>query len=108
MLSVDFDDYEHEAGECLRGPYAHFTHPRWCGHPRCLFEWCGGDLAAVEEALAREGYDAHRVARMMESYYVPLAEQGAEERMLRGEPGARDAAANQHRRSEDVSNRDED
>src|SRR3712207_8487235 len=34
MLSVDFDDYEHEAGECLRGPYAHFTGPRWCGQDR--------------------------------------------------------------------------
>ena len=83
MLSVDFDDYEHVAGECLRGAYAHFTHPRWCGHPRCLFESCGGDLAAVEEGLARHGYDVHQVARMLESYYVPLAEQRAEETLRR-------------------------
>ena len=88
MLSVDFDDYEHEAGECLRAPYAHFTHPRWCGHPRCLFESCGGDLSAVEEELTRRGYDAHQVARMIESYYVPLAEQRAEEHILRAGPDA--------------------
>lgn len=92
MLSVDFDDYEHAAGECLRVAYAHFTHPRWCGHPRCLFESCGGDLPAVEEELARRGYDAHQVARMMESFYVPLAEQGAEERLRRGEAGPGDPA----------------
>ena len=108
MPSVDFDDYEHAAGECLRGPYAHFTHPRWCGHPRCLFEWCGGDLAAVEGALARHGYDAHQVARMVESYYVPLAEQRAEERLLRGESGGQDAPANQHRKSEENRDGDED
>ncbi len=100
MLSVDFDDYEHEAGECLRGAYAHFTGPRWCGHPRCLFESCGGDLGAVEEGLARQGYDAHQVARMMESFYVPLAEQRAEERMLGGEPGEPGAPDERHRRSE--------
>ena len=91
MPSVDFDDYEHEAGECLRGPYAHFTGPRWCGHPRCLFESRGGDLAAVESALAAHGYDEQQVARMLESYYVPLAEQSAEERLLRG--GAAEPAA---------------
>ena len=101
MLSVDFDDYEHEAGECLRGPYAHFTHPRWCGHPRCMFESCGGRLPAVEEELTRRGYDAHQVARMMESFYVPLAEQRAEERMLRPGPGEPGDTANQHRRSEE-------
>ena len=100
MLSVDFDDYEHEAGECLRGPYAHFTHPRWCGHPRCMFESCGGRLPAVEEALAREGYDAHQVARMMESFYVPLAEQMTEERMLRGEAASSGDPANRHRSEE--------
>ncbi|HEX7955688.1 MAG TPA: hypothetical protein VF508_02030 [Pyrinomonadaceae bacterium] len=84
MHSVDFDDYEHEGGECLRGAYAHFTGPRWCGHPLCLFDSCGGDLAAVEAALAGHGYDAHQVARMLESHYVPLAEQRAEESLLRG------------------------
>ena len=83
MPSVDFDDYEHAAGECLRGPYAHFTHPRWCGHPACLFESSGGDLRAVEGALARYGFDAHQVSRMIESYYVPLSEQRREE-LLRG------------------------
>ena len=101
MLSVDFDDYEHEAGECLRGAYAHFTHPRWCGHPRCMFESCGGDLPAVEEGLKRQGYDVHQVARMMESFYVPLAEQRAEERMLRGEAASSGDPANQHWRSEE-------
>ena len=82
MLSVDFDDYEHAAGECLRGPYAHFTHPRWCGHPACLFESSGGDLGRVEEALTAHGYDAHQVSRMLESFYVPLLEQRDEERLL--------------------------
>ena len=86
MHSVDFDDYEHGAGECLRAPYAHFTGPRWCGHPRCMFESRGGDLAAVESALAAHGYDEHQVARLIESHYVPLAEQKAEERLLRGGP----------------------
>ena len=47
MPWVDFDDYEHEAGECLRGPYAHYTEPRWCGHPLCMFESRGGDPEAL-------------------------------------------------------------
>jgi hypothetical protein len=101
MLSVDFDDYEHEAGECLRGAYAHFTHPRWCGHPRCMFESCGGDLASVEGGLARHGFDAHQVARMMESFYVPLAEQRTEERILRLGPGAPPEDANRQRELEE-------
>lgn len=88
MRSVDFDDYEHEAGECLRGPYAHFTGPRWCGHPLCMFESRGGDLGAIEEGLAEQGYDAHQVSRMIESFYVPLSEQRDEERALRGDTDA--------------------
>jgi hypothetical protein len=83
MHSVDFDDYEHAPGECLRGAYAHFTEPRWCGHPLCMFESRGGDLGAIEEGLAGQGYDAHQVARMLESYYVPLSEQRAEELLRR-------------------------
>jgi hypothetical protein len=83
MRSVDFDDYEHAPGECLRGPYAHFTEPKWCGHPLCMFESRGGDLGAVEEGLAEQGYDAHQVARMLESFYVPLSEQRAEETLRR-------------------------
>jgi hypothetical protein len=101
MRPVDFDDYEHEAGECLRGPYAHFTGPRWCGHPRCLFESCGGDLGAVEEGLTGRGYDAHQVARMLESFYVPLAEQSAEERLLRAAPATPGAHTNHPRRVEE-------
>ena len=85
-MSVDFDDYEHEAGECLRGPYAHFTGPRWCGHPLCMFESRGGDLRVIEEGLTGHGYDAQQVSRMLESYYVPLSEQRAEERLLRAGP----------------------
>ena len=87
MRSVDFDDYEHAPGECLRVPYAHFTEPKWCGHPLCMFEARGGDLGAIEEGLGEYGYDAQQVARMLESYYVPLLEQRAEELLLRG--GAR-------------------
>jgi hypothetical protein len=86
MRWVDFDDYGHEAGECLRGPYAHFTGPRWCGHPLCMFESRGGDLDAIEEGLAEQGYDRHQVSRMIESFYVPLSEQRDEERLRRGEP----------------------
>jgi hypothetical protein len=86
MLLVDFDDYEHEPGDCLRGPYAHFTGPRWCGHPLCMFESRGGDLGLIEEELAERGYDAHQVRRMLESYYLPLSEQRAEEQLLRGGP----------------------
>jgi hypothetical protein len=84
MLSVDFDDYEHEPGECLRGAYAHFTGPRWCGHPLCMFESRGGDLERIEEGLAEHGYDAQQVRTMLESYYIPLCEQRAEEQLLRG------------------------
>lgn len=76
-MFVDFDDYEHAAGECLRAPYAHFTEPKWCGHPVCLYEWHGGDLEAVGERLKASGFDAHQIERMMESYYLPLAEQDA-------------------------------
>ena len=83
MRWVDFDDYEHEAGECLREPYVHYTEPRWCGHPLCMFESRGGDLEALEEGLAEHGYDRQQVSRMIESYYVPLSEQRHEER-LRG------------------------
>lgn len=86
MRWVDFDDYEHEAGECLRAPYAHYTEPRWCGHPLCMFESRGGDLDAIEEGLAEQGYDRHQVSRMIESFYVPLSEQRDEERLRRGEP----------------------
>lgn len=87
MRSVDFDDYEHEPGECLRGAYAHFTSPRWCGHPLCMFESRGGDLGRIEQGLIEHGYDAHQVARMLESYYLPLCEQRAEEELLRGGAG---------------------
>jgi hypothetical protein len=83
MPWVDFDDYEHEAGECLRAPYAHYTEPRWCGHPLCMFESRDGDLEAIEEGLAGHGYDRHQVSRMIESYYVPLSEQREEERLRR-------------------------
>ena len=83
MRSVDFDDYEHAPGECLRGPYAHFTEAKWCGHPLCMFESRGGDLAAIEEGLAEHGYDAHQVARMLESHYLPLCEQRVEEGLPR-------------------------
>lgn len=83
-LLVDFDDYEHTAGECLSGPYAHFTEPKWCGHPACLFTSSGGDLAAVERRLFGHGYDAHQVGRMMESFYLPLSEQEAERARLAG------------------------
>ncbi len=76
-MLVDFDDYEHAAGECLRASYAHFTEPKRCGHPVCFYEWHGGDLAAVEAGLAASGFDAQQVERMMESYYLPLAEQDA-------------------------------
>ncbi|MDT5296502.1 MAG: hypothetical protein QOJ76_3382 [Acidobacteriota bacterium] len=86
-MPVDFDDYAHGAGDCLRGPYAHFTGPRWCGHPLCMFESRGGDLAAIEEGLIEYGYDAHQVRRMLESYYLPLSEQRAEEQLLRGDHG---------------------
>jgi hypothetical protein len=92
-LLIDFDDYEHTAGDCLAGPYAHFTEPKWCGHPACLFASVGGDLAAIEEELAGHGYDAHQVARMMESFYLPLSvqETGGEllSRPVGGPPGDR-------------------
>lgn|GEM_PF-5180197 len=83
-MLVDFDDYEHTAGECLSGPYAHFTEPKWCGHPACLFASHGGDLGAVEESLAERGYDPHQVSRMMESFYLPLSEQESEGELLPG------------------------
>jgi hypothetical protein len=83
MRWVDFDDYEHEAGECLRVPYAHFTGARWCGHPLCMFESRGGDLDAIEEGLAEQGYDRQQVSRMIESFYVPLLGQRDEEQLRR-------------------------
>jgi hypothetical protein len=75
---VDFDDYEHLAGECLSGPYAHFTEPKWCGHPACLYASTGGDLATIEGQLTEYGYAPLQVARMMESFYLPLYEQSIE------------------------------
>jgi hypothetical protein len=83
-LLVDFDDYEHPVGECMSGPYAHFTGPKWCGHPSCLFTSSGGDLAAIEGQLIEHGYDRHQVARMMESFYLPLCEQKIEGELLPG------------------------
>jgi hypothetical protein len=52
-----------------------------------MFESRGGDLAAIEEGLIEYGYDAHQVRRMLESYYLPLSEQRAEEQLLRGDHG---------------------
>lgn len=75
MRLVETDDYTHEAGACFAEPHGHFSEPRWCGHPVCLFEACGGDLAAVEENLNAHGYDPQQVAQMLESYYLPLREQ---------------------------------
>jgi hypothetical protein len=74
-MLVDFDDYEHPAGDCLREPYAHFTEPKWCGHPLCLYDWHDGDLGSIETSLSERGFDLHQVERMMESYYLPLKEQ---------------------------------
>jgi hypothetical protein len=49
-----------------------------------MFESTGGDLERIEEGLAEHGYDAHQVRTMLESYYLPLSEQRAEEHLLRG------------------------